>query len=160
MVSAFCIIFGLDIATTKLRTYHFRLRNQNRDLLDANRELFREPDRSIDTRYYITVYAGSRMGTRAPLADKGKPDALPWYSLGHGQGQTILEMTREKLDILNRYHAPKGGPDSQKLDGLHPMTISSLIGSALRSGGVVVPPGEHAELVHTKDGWWFSSLVD
>ena len=40
------------------------------------------------------------------------------------------------------------------------MTISSLIGRALRSGGVVVPPGEHVELVHTKDGWWLSSWVD
>ena len=24
----------------------------------------------------------------------------------------------------------------------------------------MVPPGEHVELVHTKDGWWLSSLVD
>ena len=67
-----------------------------------------------------------------------------------------------KLAIQNRHHTPKGGPDPQRLNGLHPMTIISLIGRALRSGGggVVVPPGEHVELVHTKDWWWLSSLVD
>lgn len=46
VVSAFCIIFGLDKATNKLQTYHVRWGNQNKDLLDANSEPYREPDGS------------------------------------------------------------------------------------------------------------------
>ena len=64
VVSAFRIILGLDIATTKLRTYHVRWGNQNKDLLDDNSEPYRETDGSIDTRDYITVYAGNWVGTR------------------------------------------------------------------------------------------------
>ena len=103
VVSAFCIIFGLDIATTKLRTFHVRWGNQNKDLLDANRKPIREPNGSVDTRDYISVYAGNWVGTRVPLADRGMmrylgtTDSIHWDMLY--TRQTILDMTWERLDI-------------------------------------------------------------
>ena len=39
--------------------------------------------------------------------------------------------------------------------GFNGLTLSILIGRVLRSGRVVVPSGEHRELMH---GWWWSDL--
>ena len=57
VVSAFFIIFGLDIATFKLRTYHFRWGNENTDLLGHNGHPYRDASGGIDTRDYIKVYS-------------------------------------------------------------------------------------------------------
>ena len=58
VVSAFCIIFGLNIATNKLRTYHVRWGNKNTDLLDHNRNPYRDATGGIDTMDYIINYSG------------------------------------------------------------------------------------------------------
>lgn len=86
---------------------------------------------------------------------------LPGKDGGHGWLRLSDVVHIAKLAILNGDHEPKGGgPDPQDFNGLHPTTISCLIGRALRSGGVVVPTGEHVELAHAKDCWWLSRLVD
>ena len=246
VVTAFCIIFGLDIAATKLGTYHVHWGNKNRGLLDARCEPFRESDGYIDTRDCNTVYAGNWVGAKVPvvLLDKGMMCYLGIRRDISYTGQTKLDMTWERLEIalariqtfpctidikktalgrciymsllyqlkfanwslvtfctldqkksaciecilglyqsypMDLLYLPgkygengwlrlsdviaklaiqnmhrRGAP--QGFNGLHPMTVR-LIGRALFSGGVVVPPGEHVELVHAKDGW-LSSPVD
>ena len=71
VVSAFCIIFGLDIATSKLRTYHVRWGNENTDLPDGNSNPYRDASGCIDTRDYITVYWGDWHGEKVKLEEKG-----------------------------------------------------------------------------------------
>ena len=44
---------------------------------------------------------------------------LPGKYGGHGWLRLSDVVHIAKLAILNRYHAPKGGPDSQRLNGLH-----------------------------------------
>ena len=52
----------------------------------------------------------------------------------------------DKLAILHSYPAPRLIAD--KFNGYHPMIMSSLLGRVLRAGGVIVPPGEHIDIVH------------
>ena len=47
-----------------------------------------------------------------------------------------------------------------KFNGFHPTAMSSLLGRVLRAGGVVVPPGEHIDIVHSGGHWWGCSLVE
>ena len=47
-----------------------------------------------------------------------------------------------------------------KFNGFHPTVMSSLLGRVLRAGGVVVPPGEHIDIVHSGGHWWGCSLVE
>ena len=56
---------------------------------------------------------------------------LPGKYGGHGWLRLSDVVHIAKLSLLNRYHAPKGGPDPQSLNGLHPRTISSLIGRSV-----------------------------
>ena len=49
---------------------------------------------------------------------------------------------------------------ADKFNGYHPMIMSSLLGRVLRAGGVVVPPGEHIDIVHSEVHWWGCSLVE
>ena len=42
----------------------------------------------------------------------------------------------------------------------HPAVMSGLLGRVLRAGGVVVPSGEHIDIVHSGGHWWGCSLVE
>ena len=251
VVSAFCIIFGLDIATSKLRTYHVRWGNENSDLLDGNGNPYRDASGCIDTRDYITVYSGDWHGEKVKLEEKGMMRYLGIHWDMDYSGQTIMNMTTEKLDaalariqtfpctadikktalercvymslvyqlkfanwplsifvkldqrisacikriiglsqkypsellyvsgkygghnfarlsdvvhmaklaILHRYQAPRLMV-ADNYNGFHPAVMSSLLGRVLRAGGVVVPPGEHIDIVHSGGHWWGCSLVE
>ena len=98
VVSAFCIIFGLDVATTKLRTYHVRWGNENTDLLDHNRNPYRDATGGIDTMDYIMVYSGDWQGVKVQLAEKGMMYYLGIHWDMEYSGQTTMNMSTEKLD--------------------------------------------------------------
>ena len=98
VVSVLCIIFGFGIATSKLRTYHVSWGNENTDLLDHNGNPYRDASGGIDTRDYITVYSGDWHGDKVKLAQKGMMRYLGIHWDMDYSGQTIMNMTTEKLD--------------------------------------------------------------
>ena len=98
MVSAFCIIFGLKIATPKLHSYHVRWGNENTDLLDHNRNPYRDATGGIDTMDYIMVYSGDWQGVKVQLAERGMMRYLGKCWDMDYSGQTIIDMSTEKLD--------------------------------------------------------------
>jgi hypothetical protein len=244
VVSAFCIVFGLDIATLKLRTFHVSWGNENCGLLQPTGKPYLDSNGKVDTRDYISIYQGNWVETRIPLASEGAMRYLGVHWDMNLSGQTIMTTTIDKLEaalariqsfpctadikktVLERCVFPSivyqlkfanwplrtfreldkkisacikritglyqtypsellylsgkyGGHNFSKLsdvvhmaklgilhrhqahhtDSYSSAIISSLLGRVLRTGGVSVPPGEHAVLEHTEGDWWASSLV-
>lgn len=98
IVSAFCIIFGLDIATLKLRTFHISWGNENRGLLDPLGKPFLCPDNMVDTRDYISIFQGAWVEQRIPLPTEGAMRYLGVHWDMNLSGQTIMTMTIDKLE--------------------------------------------------------------
>ena len=67
IVSAFCIVFGLDIATAKLRTFRLRWGNGNLDAAAESDDAIDAPE-ATDT---LLVHTGRWQAQRVPLARDG-----------------------------------------------------------------------------------------
>ena len=80
---------------------------------------------------------------------------LPGRYGGHGRLHLLDAVHVSKVTILSRYHAPKWDLDPQGFNGLHPTTISIIIGRAF---GWCLQSNMWSW--GTKDGWWCSDLVD
>ena len=80
---------------------------------------------------------------------------------GHNFARLSDVVHMAKLAILHRYQAPRlMEVDNSNSYFYHPAVMSSLLGRVLRAGGMVVPPGEHIDIVHSGGHWWGCSLVE
>ena len=90
IVSAFCIIFGLDIATTKLRTFHLQWGNGNLNLAPSDDTHQHSPDT-------LLVHTGRWIPQSVQLASTGVMKHLGVHWDMRYEGATIYQLTLDNL---------------------------------------------------------------
>ena len=91
IVSAFCIIFGLDIATTKLRTFHLQWGNGNLDLAPSDDS----PQQAPDT---LLVHTDRWIPQTVRLASTGIMKHLGVHWDMRCDGASICQLTLDNLE--------------------------------------------------------------
>ena len=86
-----CIIFGLDIATTKLRTFHLQWGNGNLDLPPGDNSSQHPPDT-------LLVHTGRWIPQSVRLANTGVMKHLGVHWDMRYEGATIYQLTLDNLE--------------------------------------------------------------
>ena len=98
IVSAFCIIFGLDIATTKLRTFHLQWGNGNLDLApsdDPAQQSFQDT---------LLVHTGRWIPQTVRLASTGVMKHLGVHWDMRYDGASIYQLILDNLEAAISVH--------------------------------------------------------